>query len=133
MKDASDTLDFGPDIDSIYIIDSQTNVLATKGPSPMVTVRSLGQGRSVYLSGHKFTPENVRLLHRAIFFAAQVEEQSETYLCSNINTECAYYPGHRKLVAINNTDQPQDTQITTENSKTKSLHLEPYGMQIVDA
>ncbi len=133
MKDAPDALDFGPAIDNIYILDKQTDVLAANGKSPMIATRSFGKGRSVYLSGHKFTPENVRLLHRAIFFAAQAESQFETYLCSNVNTECAYYPGHRKLVAINNTDQPQDTQIITKGSKTLSLHLEPYSGQIVDA
>lgn len=132
MRDAPDTLDFGPAIDSVYILDDQTSVLAAEGKSPMVATRSFGRGRSVYLSGHKFTAENVRLLHRAMHFAAQAEKPFETYLCSNINTECAYYPGHRKLVAVNNTDRPQDTRIHTNGGKTLSFHLEPYGVQIVD-
>ncbi len=132
MKDAEAALDFGPHIDGIYILDAETNVLAARDQSPMVTTRSFGRGRSVYLSGHKFTPENVRLLHRAIVFAAQVEGQFDTYLCSNVHTECAYYPNHRKLVVINNSDQPQETQITTETGETLAASLEPYSSQIID-
>ena len=98
----------------------------------MITTKQFGQGRSVYLSGHQFTPENVRLLHRAIFYAAQAEEQYETYTCSNIYTECAYYPNRRKLVVINNSNQTQDTLITLEKGKTLETSLEPYSLQIID-
>jgi len=132
MKDVQSDPDFGPHTDNIYILDNQTNVLAAKGSSPMVTTRAFGQGKSVYLSGHKYTSENIRLLHRAIYFAAQLEDEFTNYLCSNVNTECAFYPNHRKLVVINNTDQPQETQITTEQGRTVTTSLEPYGFQVID-
>ena len=132
MKDVNTSLDFGPAIDGIYILDAQTDVLAAKDQSPMVTTRSFGQGRSVYLSGHNFTPENVRLLHRAIHFTAQAEAQLDTWLCSNIRTECAYYLNHHKLAVVNNSDQPQETRITTDSGKTLAAGLEPYGSQIID-
>jgi beta-D-galactosyl-(1->4)-L-rhamnose phosphorylase len=132
MKDSKTSLDFGPDIDGIYILDGRTEVLVANGRSPMVTTRSFGRGRSVYLSGHKFTPENVRLLYRAIFFAARAEERFDTYLCSNVHTECAYYPNHRKLAVVNNSDRSQQTRITTENGETLAADLEPHGSQIID-
>ena len=86
----------------------------------------------MYLSGHKFTPENVRLLHRAIFFAARAEGRFDTWLCSNVRTECAYYPNHRKLAVVNNSDRSQQTRITMDNGETLAADLEPYGSQIID-
>ena len=86
----------------------------------------------MYLSGHKFTPQNVRLLHRAIHFAAQAEAQLDTWLCSNVRTECAYYPNHRKLAVVNNSDQPQEARITTDSGETLTTNLESYGSQIID-
>jgi beta-D-galactosyl-(1->4)-L-rhamnose phosphorylase len=132
LKDIISDLDFGKDIDNIYVLDEATKVLAARDKSPVVTVKQFGQGRSVYLSGHKYTPENVRLLHRAIFYAAQAEELYENYSCSSVYTECAYYPNHRKLVVINNSSQKQNTLITLEKGKTLEASLEPYSSQIID-
>jgi len=131
-SDIISELDFGKDIDNIYVLDEATEVLAAREKSPMITTKQFGQGRSVYLSGYQFTPENVRLLHRAIFFAAQAEGQFETYTCRNVYTECAYYLNHCKLVVINNSDQTQDTLVTLEKGKTLKASLEPYGLQIID-
>jgi beta-D-galactosyl-(1->4)-L-rhamnose phosphorylase len=132
LKDVTSDPDFGKDIDNIYALDETTEVLAAKAKSPLITTRQFGQGRSVYLSGHKYTPENVRLLHRAIFYAAQVEEQYENYTCDNVNTECAYYPNQRKIVGINNSDKTQETQITLTKDKTLKAGLEPYSSQIIE-
>jgi beta-D-galactosyl-(1->4)-L-rhamnose phosphorylase len=132
LKDMTSEPDFGKDIDNIYVLDEATEVLAARDKSPMITIKQFGQGRSIYLSGHKFTPENVRLLHRAIFYAAQAQKQYGTYMCSNIYTECAYYPNHRKLAVINNSDQTQNTLITLEKGKTLEISLDPYGSQIID-
>jgi beta-D-galactosyl-(1->4)-L-rhamnose phosphorylase len=132
LKDAAVALDFGKDIDNIYVLDKATEVLAAREKSPMLTVRQFGKGRSIYLSGHQFTPENVRLLHRAISYAAQAEAQYDTYACSNVYTECAYYPKHKKLVVINNSNLPQKTLITLKQGKTSKACLEPYGLQVID-
>lgn len=132
LKDITPDLDFGKDVDNIYVLDEATKVLAARDTNPMITTKQFGQGRSIYLSGHKFTPENVRLLHRAIFYAAAAEQRYGIYTCSNVYTECAYYANHHKLAVINNSDQKQDTQITLEKSKTLKINLEPYGFQIID-
>ena len=132
LKDITSDLDFGKDIDNIYVLDEPTKVLAARDKSPMITTKQFGQGRSIYLSGHKFTPENVRLLHRAIFYAAAAEQRYGTYTCGNVYTECAYYPNHSKLVVINNSTQKQNTQVTLDKGKTFDTNLEPYGFQIID-
>jgi len=94
------------------VLGGDTHVLAARGKSPMVTTRPFGRGRTVYLSGHKYTPANVRLLHRAIFFAARKEPLFEAFSCSNVRTECAYYPKHGKLVVVNNGDKAERTCVT---------------------
>jgi beta-D-galactosyl-(1->4)-L-rhamnose phosphorylase len=132
LKDASSALDFGVDIDNIFIVDAGTSVQAAKGKSPMVTTRSFGAGRGVYLSGHRFTPQNVRLLHRAILFAAGAETQFGTWTCSNVHTECAYYPNHKKLVVINNAGSKQETQVSTAQGRAVKAVLEPQGVKIID-
>jgi beta-D-galactosyl-(1->4)-L-rhamnose phosphorylase len=107
--------------------------LAARGKSPMVTAKQFGRGRSVYLSGHKYTHDNMRLLHRAIFFAAQAEAKLAAYSCANVKAECAYYPRHNKLVVVNNSTTAEQTRVTLADGKTVDVQLEPYGVTIVDA
>ena len=94
---------------------------------------TFGRGRSVYLSGHKYTHENMRLLHRAIFFAAQAESQFAAYTCANVSVECAYYPRHKKLVVINNGTVAEHSRVTLAYGKSVDVAVEPYGVTIVDA
>ena len=133
LKDIASELDFGTDASNIYILNAETSVLAARGKSPMVTTKAFGRGRSVYLSGHKYNHENVRLLHRAIFFAAQAEAQFAAYGCANVKTECAYYPRHKKLVVVNNGTTAEQTRVTLADGKGVDVRLEPYGVTMVDA
>jgi len=132
MKDVEGSLDFGKDIDNIYILGNDTTVLADKDKSPKVAVHGFGKGRSVYLSGHKFTPQNIRLLHRAIYWAAGCEDKFGPWTCSNVNTECAYYPKNKKLVVINITDKPQETKVFDANNNPIDVSIEAYGSKILD-
>lgn len=122
--------DFGKGIDNIYVLGPTTQVLADKDKSPTVAIHPFGKGRSVYLSGHKFNPENTRLLTRAIFWAANRETDFDRWRCTNVYTECAWYPGSRKLVIINNSGERQQTQVLTENGHTYEATLEPYAIEI---
>jgi beta-D-galactosyl-(1->4)-L-rhamnose phosphorylase len=132
VKDSGDELDFGADVGGIYVLDRDTHVLAAHGKSPMLTTRLFGRGRTVYLSGHKYTPANVRLLHRAIFFAAGKEPLFETFSCSNVRTECACYPKHGKLVVVNNGDRPEETHVTLAEGRSVDVRVEPYGHAIIE-
>jgi beta-D-galactosyl-(1->4)-L-rhamnose phosphorylase len=87
----------------------------------------------VYLSGFKAAFENTRLLHRALFWAAAQEAQWPVWNSSNLRTECAWFPGKRKLVAINNAGTAQDTTITLGDGRsTQSVQLPGHGIQILD-
>jgi len=63
---ADAALDFGRDVDGIYVFGPDTHVLAERNGSPRLATHSFGRGRAVYLSGFQFTGVNTRLLHRAL-------------------------------------------------------------------
>jgi beta-D-galactosyl-(1->4)-L-rhamnose phosphorylase len=125
--------DFGKDVDGIYVLGSDTQVLADREGSPRIALHAFGKGRSVYLSGFKFTPANTRLLHRALFWAAAHESQWPVWNSSNVRTECACFAKKGRLVVINNAGEPQDTVITLGDGRTKkAVRLEAHGIAILD-
>jgi hypothetical protein len=79
-----------------------------------------------------YSPENVRILHRAIYWAAAREREFSTWLCSNLNTECAYYAGKKTLVVVNNTSQPQTTSVTAPDGNCIEVSLAAHGSQILE-
>ena len=123
--------DFGRDADNIFVLDGDTQVLADKGNSPKIAVHAFGKGRGVYFSGHIYSPENARLLHRAIYWAAGREDDFKTWSCSNVYTERAYYPEGGKLVVINNTAEARETCVFDSQGNCIDVSLEPYGVQFI--
>ena len=125
--------DFGKDVDGIYTLGAGTRVLAGHDGSPRIATHAFGRGRSVYLSGFKFTHENTRLLHRALFWAAAQERTFPVWNCSNLRTECAYFPRKGKLVVINNAGTPQKTVVILGNGRSrKRVRLAAHGIKILD-
>lgn len=131
--DNTDTIDFGKDIDNIFVLDGNTTVLADKDNSPVVAVKEFGKGRSVYFSGFKFNHENTRMLLRAIFWAANDEKDYNVWSTSNIDTECAYYPASKKLVVINNSAKEQNTFVTKADGSIISVTLAAHDIAVLDA
>lgn len=130
--DLSGSPDFGKDVDGIFVQAADTKVLAERNGSPTITVRPFGKGRAVYFSGYKFTPENTRLLHRALFWAANQEQKWPVWNSVNVRTDCAYFPKKKKLVVINNSGVAEKTTITTAAGKALDLTLEAHGIEILD-
>jgi beta-D-galactosyl-(1->4)-L-rhamnose phosphorylase len=133
--------DFGKDRSDLYVLSASTCVLAERGGAcpepveraPRLAVNPFGRGRSVYLSGFKFTHENTRLLHRALFWAAAQEAQWPVWQASNLHTECAFFPRTKKLVVINNAGTAQDTEVTLADGKTAHhVALDAHGIRILD-
>ncbi len=125
--------DFGKEVDGIYALGPDTAVLAERDGSPRIAVHPFGRGRSVYLAGFKFTPENSRLLHRALFWAAAEEAAWPVWNSRNVRTECAWFPGRRKLVVINNAGSAQDTEVTLADGRTtRAVSLDAHGVRILD-
>jgi beta-D-galactosyl-(1->4)-L-rhamnose phosphorylase len=132
MQDIEGDIDFGKDIDNVFLVDKDTKVLAEKDGSPKVALHNFKKGRAVYLSGFKFTPQNTRLLHRALFWAASREGDFGPWTCSNIYTDCAYYPKGKKLVVINSSDKNEKTKVFGSGGKSINISLEPHGIKIIE-
>lgn len=131
-SDLTGAPDFGKDIDGIFTLGADTKVLAERDGSPTVTVRNFGKGRAVYFSGYKFTPENTRLLHRALFWAANQEAKWPVWNSTNVRTDCAYFAKKKKLVVINNSGTTEKTTITRPDGKTLDVMVDAHGIQILD-
>jgi beta-D-galactosyl-(1->4)-L-rhamnose phosphorylase len=130
--DLEGELDLGRDVDGIYALGPTLKVLAEKNGSPRIATNTFGKGRSVYLSGFKFAPQNTRLIHRAIHWAAAREGDFQKWNCTNIRTECAYFPKRRKLVVINNSDTAQKTKVWDAEGKARPVSLKAHGIVILD-
>jgi beta-D-galactosyl-(1->4)-L-rhamnose phosphorylase len=126
-------LNFGKEVDGIYVFGPDTQVLAEREGSPRLATHAFGKGRAVYLSGITFSHENTRLLHRALFWAAAKEASWSVWNTTNIRTEATYFPKAGKLVVINNAGADEDTTVTLgDGKKTKKLKLEAHGIAILD-
>ena len=125
--------DFGKDVDGIYVLGPDTQVLVDWENSPRLATHRFGKGRSVYFSGFKFTPENTRLLHRALYWAAGHEAGWSVWATTNVKTETAYFREAGKLVVINNAGTVEKTVVTLgDGQTTKSVKLEAHGIAILD-
>ena len=131
MEDGGGEIDFGKDIDNVFVTSRDTRVLADRERSPRVATHTFGSGRAIYLSGYKYTPHNTRLLHRALYWAAGAESDFGAWVCSNLYTECAYYAGSNKLIVINNSDRKQVTRVCDSDKNGIEVSLEPHGMKIL--
>ena len=125
--------DFGKDLDGVFALGAGTQVLADREGSPRLATNAFGRGRSVYFSGFKFTHENTRLLHRALFWVAAQEASWPVWACSNPRTECAFFPAKKKLVVINNAGADEETTVTLADGKSAvAVKLPAHGIQILD-
>jgi beta-D-galactosyl-(1->4)-L-rhamnose phosphorylase len=132
LEDLDGNIDFGKDIDNIYILSKDTNVLVDKDGSPKITLNSFGNGKAIYMSGFKFSPENSRLVHRSLFTVAGKESEYSDWSCSNVRTDCAYYPADKKLVVISSSDNAETTEVVDDTGQVIEVNLKPHGIQIID-
>ena len=107
-----------------YLTDGTTQVLLADGENPILTVHAFGAGKGIYLSSFQVSNSNTRLLYQLLRYAAG-ETATGLYMTDQPDTECAYYPLSKKLVVINNSDQPQQTKVLTEKGE-KTVSLRPY-------
>ncbi|WP_044892247.1 1,3-beta-galactosyl-N-acetylhexosamine phosphorylase [Opitutus terrae] len=133
--DVAGALDFAKDVDGIFVLGGDTQVLAERAgeKSPKLATHAFGKGRSVYFSGFKVSHENTRLLHRAIVWAAAQESGWSVWSSSNVKTEATVFPKAGKLVVINNAGTDEETVVTLGDGKTtKRVKLEAHGIAILE-
>ncbi len=121
-EDSSEAIDFGEGMKNIYAL-SDAEILKKVGEDVQMAVNQFGGGRSVYISGIPYSFENSRMLYRAIFWAAGMEQEMKKWYSSNYHVEVNYYPATGKYCIVNNTYEPQETVIYDGNSQACSMQL----------
>lgn len=132
FEDINSEIDFGKADDKVYATSINTTVLSKSEGAVQIAVNEFGKGHSIYMSGFKFTPENTRLLHRSLFWAAGKQDEYGPWTCSNINTDCAYYPNTKKLVVISSSENSERTEVLDEDGNTHEVTLQPHGTKIIE-
>ena len=90
----------------------------------MLEAHSKGKTTNALKSLMKLSPKTAVVLKDG-------EGVTGPYMTDNLYTECAYYPGSKKLVVINNSGEPQTASVETE-SGTQTVTMEPYETVFVN-
>ena len=117
-----------PAQNGVYLTDGTAEVLAEENGIPTATIHEFGKGKGIYLAGYQYSNANTRMLLQLMMYAKGLDFE-QNYLTDCEDTECAYYPGSRQLVVINNSDSVQTTKIQTEQG-TMEFTLEPFETQM---
>lgn len=139
-------IDFGESMKNVYGLTDETQVLEFGHPKTSteqegivmpanaegkefgeihLAAHQYGNGRGVYIAGLPYSPENTRLLLRALYYAASKEADFERYHATNVNVEVHAYPEKGVYAIVNNTNEPQTTNVTDGQGVTETLTLAP--------
>jgi len=118
---------------TVYFVNPEAELLAGTPDSIQLSTNKFGEGRAVYFADYLLTPENMRLLHRAILWISNQEDTLYKWFSSHIHTECAYYPEVEELVIMNNSEQRLETTLYITKEKTTQLTLNPMEMRWIEA
>ncbi len=69
LEDIEGEIDFGEGMSRIYAQGENYQILSMDGEYCQLVVNEYGEGRSVYFSGLPYSPQNCRILLRAIYYA----------------------------------------------------------------
>ncbi|MEG1004099.1 MAG: 1,3-beta-galactosyl-N-acetylhexosamine phosphorylase [Clostridium sp.] len=132
LEDINEELDFGEKMPGIYAKGDEYQILSREREYSQLVVNKFGNGRSVYFSGLPYSPQNCRLLLRAIYFAANKEDEMKKYYVTNVNTECTAFEEVNKIAVINNTREEQFTDLFVNGELNGKLQLSPMEMRWVN-
>jgi 1,3-beta-galactosyl-N-acetylhexosamine phosphorylase len=137
---APQVLDTGERARNVYALEgSFTRVLRATEGDVQLALNRYGSGRSAYLAGLPYTPENSRLLHRLLLWgmglATPAEPSHETpvepvetassipWLPDNPQVEATYFPDTGWCAIVNNTADPQQATLATDSGSTLEVSL----------
>ena len=123
LADCKGEMDFGEGKKSIYAKEG-TTILVQRDKEVQMAVNEFGDGRAVYISGLPYTFENSRVLYRAILWASHDEDGLHKWFSSNYNVEVHAYVKNGKYCVVNNTYEPQDTNVYKGDGSSFDLHLD---------
>ena len=118
---------------SIYGHGENYQIIRQHKEFAQLVTNTYGAGRSVYLAGLPYSPQNCRLLLRAIYWAAAKEDEMKKYYVDNVNAEVAAFEAVGKIVVINNSLDALDTHLYVEGNLREKLRLAPMEMRWLDS
>lgn len=132
LEDIEGEVDFGESKSRIYAQGDHYQILNMDGEYSRLVVNEYGKGRSVYFTGLPYSPQNCRILLRAIYYAAHMEDEMKKYYVTNVDTEVAAYEKTKKIVVINNSREPKHTDLYVNGELKHELDMEPMEMRWLD-
>lgn len=132
LEDIEGEIDFGEGMDRIYAQGENYQILNMDGEYCRLVVNEYGRGRGVYFAGLPYSPQNCRVLLRAIYYAAGMEEEMKKYYVTNVDTEVTVFEKTGKIAVINNAREEKYTELFVNGEKMCELNLKPMEMRWVD-
>ena len=132
--DVEGEIDYGEGMKNIYALDGATVLDIEISPrfkrsvnvgEVKLAANEYGKGRGVYIAGLPYSPQNARLLLRAMFWSAHKESELEKAYSTKPETDCTYYPETKKYAVINNTFETQKTTFFDVNGRATEMVLAP--------
>ena len=132
LEDIKGEIDFGEGKNRIYAQGANYEILDMDGEYSRLIVNSYGKGRSVYFTGLPYSPQNCRILLRAIYYAAHREEEMKKYYVTNVETEVAAFEKAGRVAVINNSKEDQMTDLYIHGSLKCSWDMKAMEMVWVE-
>ena len=135
--DVRNAIDFGEGKKGVYAL-PDTTVIVQRDQEVQLAAHACGKGRGVYISGLPYSFDNTRLLYRAILWASHKESDLLRWFSTNVCTEVHAYgepgggPEVRQYCVVNNTYEPQDTQVYRGDGHVFELHLDESEIRWFD-
>jgi 1,3-beta-galactosyl-N-acetylhexosamine phosphorylase len=126
-----DSIDYGEGMSMIYRASANAKVLDYQNLSCCIVANEYGKGRSVYFAGMPYNAQNTRLLERAIFWAANAEDEMFKCFSENIYVEANLFPNENKVCVLNNSDKPQKSVIRLGET-TLEVDLKPLESRWIE-
>jgi len=131
LEDCTKPVDFGEGKKSIYAYEG-TEIIVQREKEVQMAVNSFGSGRTVYISGLPYSFENSRILYRAILWSANCENELHKWFSTNFNVEVHAFVKNGKYCVVNNTYEPQDTVVYTDNGNSFEVHMDSNEIKWYD-
>lgn len=131
-EEIKDGFNFGEGKEGIFKKRDSVEILSIHKGDISLSTNTYGKGRAVYMSGLPYTPENCRLLLRAIYWTKNMEDKMKEYYVSNVNTECAAFIEVGKMAVINNSFEEQVTDVYVKGEKVDTLTLKSGELIWID-
>lgn len=132
LEDIQEEIDFGEGKSRIYAQGEHYKILDMDGEYSRLVVNGYGKGRSVYFTGLPYSPQNCRILLRALYWAAHREPEMKKYYVSNVQTEVAAFEKTGKIAVINNSSGSQSTDLYVDGKLVCQMELKGMEMRWVE-